>query len=436
MSAKYRKLVVFFSGVTLGAAIGALPLAFASGDSPIPAALPWQEVRLLADVMQLVKQDYVEPVSDKTLLENAIRGMLAGLDPHSAFLDKTDYQQMQILTTGNFGGLGLEVGMDNGAVVVISPIDDTPAARAGIRPGDVILRVNGTALDGMSLDDVVGLMRGPPGSSVTLTVLHRAADKPLDIKLMRAEVHIASVKSRLLEPGYGYVRISQFSDDTAAGVPQAVRTLGKQNGAPLKGLVLDLRNNPGGLLDAAVAVSDAFLNSGVIVSAKGRAPDSNFVRRATAGDVLNGAPLVVLVNGGTASAAEITAGALKDNHRALLLGTQTFGKGSVQTVIPLPEGDAIKLTTALYYTPSGHSIQAEGIAPDIVVAPLLVAAAAAGGDTLKEANLERHLANGAPVPQTPSDGAASKRLAQQDFQLFEALIVLKGLGLVAARPQG
>ncbi len=440
MSSVFRKSVVRVIGFALGIALAAPAPVFAAAP-PTPATqpqsrLPWQQVRLLADVMQLVKEDYVQPVSDKTLIDNAIGGMLAGLDPHSAFLDKADYLQMQTLTTGQFGGLGLEVTQQNGAVVVISPIDGTPAARAGIQAGDVIVRVNGTALDGMSLDDAVALMRGAPGTGVTLTILRRGVNKPLDFRLTRSEVHVASVRSRLLEPGYGYVRISQFSGDTGNGVVKAVKTLIKENHGALKGLILDLRNNPGGLVDAAVEVSDAFLNSGIIVSAKGRAPDSNFVRRATPGDILADAPMVVLVNGGTASAAEITAGALQDNHRALILGTQTFGKGSVQTVIPLPQGAAIKLTTSLYYTPSGHSIQAEGIKPDIVVPAFNVSVANTAGATIREANLAGHLGNTAPTPEASSDVKAGDQLASQDFQLYEALNILKGLSLASSDGSG
>ncbi|MBU6421293.1 MAG: S41 family peptidase [Gammaproteobacteria bacterium] len=417
--------------LALALALGTGPLAFAAPPSAAPAAttaLPWQQVKLLADVMQLVKQDYVEPVSDATLLTNSIRGMLAGLDPHSAYLDKSDYQQLQIITTDQFGGLGLEVTQQDGAVMVVSPIDGTPAAKAGIQSGDLILRVNGTALDGLTLDQAVALMRGKPGTVVTLTALRRGVAQPLSFTLTRTQVHLTSVHSRLLQPGYGYLRISQFSEDTADGVMSAVKSLVQQNHAPLKGLILDLRNNPGGLLDAAVDVADDFLDSGVIVSARGRAPDSNFMRRATPGDILAGAPMVVLVNAGTASAAEITAGALQDNHRALILGTQTFGKGSVQTVIPLPEGGALKLTTSLYYTPSGHSIQAEGIKPNIVV-PEFKLTAPTAAETLTEANLQGHLANNAPAPQPAANLSAKDQLAQQDFQLYEALNVLKGLTL-------
>lgn len=417
------------ASLALALTLGMAPSTFAASSTVAPTAttaLPWQQVKLLADVMQLVKQDYVEPVNDTTLIHNAIQGMLAGLDPHSAYLDKSDYQQLQIITTDQFGGLGLEVTQQDGAVMVVSPIDGTPAAKAGMQTGDIIVRVNNTALDGLPLDQAVTLMRGKPGTAVTLTVLRHGVSKPLTFTLTRAEVQLTSVHKRLLQPGYGYVRISQFSADTGDGVTSAVQALVKQNQAPLKGLILDLRNNPGGLLDAAVDVSGEFLNSGIIVSAKGRAPDSNFVRRATSGDLLNGAPMVVLVNGGTASAAEITAGALQDNHRALILGNRTFGKGSVQTVIPLPEGGALKLTTSLYYTPSGHSIQAEGIKPDIVVPEFRLSAPSAAED-ISEANLEGHLTNNAPTPQAGDNLRADEQLAREDFQLYEALNVLKGL---------
>lgn len=423
------------AGLVMALALGATLPALAAAASAAPAAataLPWQQVKLLADVMQLVKQDYVAPVDDPTLIDNAIRGMLTGLDPHSAYLDKDDFQQLQIITTDRFGGLGLEVTQQDGAVTVVSPIDGTPAAKAGMQSGDVIVRVNNTALDGMPLDQAVALMRGKPGSTVTLRVLRRGVSKPLSFTLTRAEVHLTSVRSRLLQPGYGYLRISQFSEDTADGVRDALQALVKQNHAALKGLVLDLRNNPGGLLDAAVDVCDAFLNSGVIVSARGRAPDSNFVRRAAPGDILNGAPMVVLVNAGTASAAEITAGALQDDHRALILGTRTFGKGSVQTVIPLPEGGALKLTTSLYYTPSGRSIQAEGISPDIVV-PEFKLSAPAVAENLTEANLEGHFTNNAPMPQAKENLLGDDQLTQQDFQLYAALNVLKGLTIAGSR---
>jgi carboxyl-terminal processing protease len=335
---------------------------------------------------------------------------------------------MEDLTSGQFDGLGLEVGEQDGAIVVISPIDDTPAARAGIKSGDQILEVDGTSLDGLTLDQASDLLRGKVGSSVALTLLPKDADKSIEVKLVREEVRVSSVHSELLSVGYGYLRISDFGDDTGPGVSQAMQTLIKKNGAPLTGLILDLRNNPGGLLDAAVAVSDDFLEDGVIVTAKGRAPDANFSRRATPGDLLQGAPLIVLVNGGTASAAEIVAGALKDHHRALIMGSRSFGKGSVQTVIPLPQGDAIKLTTSLYYTPSGHSIQAEGIVPDVEVRPLKLAAATDDDETdgLHEENLSGHLANSSPTPSV-GGGKPMDDLALRDFELYQALNMLKGM---------
>jgi carboxyl-terminal processing protease len=425
---KFRNAFLFV--FTLGLCVSTLAFAADKPSAPPKAAdqLPWEDMRLLADVMQLVKEQYVEPVDDKTLIQGAIRGLLGNLDPHSDFLDKSQFSEMQELTSDQYGGVGLEVEEDNGAFVVVSPIDGTPAAKAGIQPGDQLLQVNGTALDGLSLDQASDLLRGKPGTTVTLTLLPDGAQKPLDVKLVREEVRETSVQGRLMEPGYGALRISQFSDDTGPGVTAAVKSLVKQNGGPLTGLVLDLRNNPGGLLDPAVEVSDAFLDEGVIVTAKGRAADSNFVRRAAPGDLLSGAPLIVLVNGGTASAAEIVAGALQDNHRALIVGSQTFGKGSVQTVIPLTQGDAIKLTTALYYTPSGRSIQAQGIQPDVELAPLKVAQADEEDETdgVKEANLSGHLANAAPSAVTNKAGAEAD-LADKDFELYQALSVLKGL---------
>ena len=418
------------------AAVAAKPPAQRSAAPAAATNLPWEDVRLLADVMQLVKDEYVEPVDDKTLIHGAIRGLLGNLDPHSDFLEKSEFNDMQDLTSGEFNGIGIDIGVQDDAIVVISPIDGSPAARAGVKAGDEILEVNGTSLDGLSLDQASDLMRGKDGTPVTLTLLPQGSDKPVTLKLTREQVHVASARGELLEHGYGYIRISDFGDDTAEGVKTSMRALLKKNGGPLVGLVLDLRDNPGGLLDAAVDVSDDFLDSGLIVSARGRAPDANFQRRATPGDLLGGAPLVVLVNQGTASAAEIVAGALQDNHRALLLGVQTFGKGSVQTVIPLAQGDAIKLTTALYYTPSGRSIQAQGIMPDVVVDPLQLASAAPddGGAPLKEANLSRHLANAAPAPAT-GDAAirAADSLAAQDFQLYQALNMLKGLSVLSAR---
>ncbi|MGD8379067.1 MAG: S41 family peptidase [Gammaproteobacteria bacterium] len=400
--------------------------------------LPLDEVRLFAQVMEQVRQAYVEPVDDKTLLRNAIRGMLSNLDPHSAYMDAEEFKQMQVTTTGRFGGLGLEVTMKDGMVTVISPIDDTPAAEAGIQPGDIILKVNEDSLSGLSLDQAVDLMRGEPGTDVTLTILRGDNAQPIELKLTRAEVRVSSVNRRLLEPDYGYLRISQFSEDTGDAVRKAVKRLEKDNqGRPLAGLVLDLRNNPGGVLDAAVDTADAFLSKGVIVTAKGRAEAANLERDARPGDLMAGAPIVVLVNGGSASASEIVAGALQDQGRALIMGTRTFGKGSVQTVIPLPEGQAIKITTARYFTPSGRSIQARGITPDVVVNPVQIQAARENAPMLRESELSGHLAN----PQAagaPSGGAGpgEDRLLQSDYQLYEALTMLKGLHILDRRSAG
>ena len=426
----------------LAAGLVTLCIASAASAAPTPAPaaaskagqppLPWDQVRQLADVMQLIKEQYVVPVDDATLLHGAIKGMLGNLDPHSDFLEKSEYSDMEDLTSGEYNGIGIDVGVDqDGNIIVVSPIDGSPAAKAGVQAGDAILSVDGTSTEGLSLDQASELLRGKLGSKVTLELQGQDQDKPYDVKLTRQEIKVASARAELLQKGYGYLRISDFGDDTQAALLSSMKELVKKNGGPLQGLVMDLRDNPGGLLDAAVAVSDDFLDSGVIVTAKGRAADASLSRSATPGDLLEGAPLVVLVDGGTASAAEIVAGALKDDHRALIVGTQTFGKGSVQTVIPLPDGDAIKLTTALYYTPSGRSIQAQGITPDVDVEALQVAEQEdAGNGAEKEVNLRSHLSNPSAAP-APATGNASIKaadaLAMKDFQLYQALNIIKGL---------
>ncbi len=415
----------------IACAVSAAPTTAPAASKP---ALPWDQVRQLADVMQLIKEQYVVPVDDATLLHGAIKGMLGNLDPHSDFLEKSEYSDMEDLTSGEYNGIGIDVGVDqDGNIIVVAPIDGSPAAKAGVQAGDTILSVDGTSTEGLSLDQASELLRGKLGSKVTLELQGQDQDKPYDVKLTRQEIKVASARGELLQKGYGYLRISDFGDDTAGGVASSMKELVRKNGAPLQGLVMDLRENPGGLLDAAVAVCDDFLDSGVIVTAKGRAADATLTRNATPGDLLNGAPLVVLVDGGTASAAEIVAGALQDNHRALIAGTQSFGKGSVQTVIPLPEGDAIKLTTALYYTPSGRSIQAEGITPDVDVEALQVAEQEEEGSAgEKEVNLRSHLSNPITAP-APATGNASIKaadaLAVKDFQLYQALNILKGLAV-------
>jgi len=438
MTFKKHNLLLVLVGVVLGVSLSIGSGVFAERDAGNGASgqdtLPLSELRTFTDVFGRIKQDYVEPVKDKTLLEDAIRGMLSGLDPHSAYLDKDQFKELQVGTTGQFGGLGIEVGMEDGFVKVISPIDDTPAERAGIKPGDLIIRLDDTPVKGMSLNDAVKKMRGKPGTKITLTVVREGEQKPLKITITRAVIKVKSVKSRMLEPGYGYLRISQFQAKTGDSVEQALDSLKKKADGRLKGLVLDLRNNPGGVLNAAVAVADAFIKKGLIVYTEGRVPDSRLRFSATPNDDLDGAPLVVLVNQGSASASEIVAGALQDHHRALIMGHQTFGKGSVQTIVPFKNGTAIKLTTARYYTPSGRSIQAEGITPDIPLENARLSAVE-GGETIKEADLTGHLLNGNAKEQAAKQKAEEsvdkldRNLAKSDYQLYEALNMLKGLHL-------
>ena len=363
MLTKSRNVLLMGLGVSLSLGLASGVLA----DKPASPApdLPWQDARTLADVLERVKHDYVNPVDDHQLLQAAIRGMVSSLDPYSAYLDGEEYDEVKISSSGQYSGVGIEVSMEDEEVVVVSPFEGSPAAAAGIRPGDVIASIDGIPVNTTTLADTIGRMRGQEGTSVKIGILREGSAEPLQFTLKRSRVELRSVKSELLEPGMGYLRISQFSETTGDDVDTALKDLRKHNGAALKGLVLDLRNNPGGVLEAAVAVSDTFLDAGVIVTAKGRTPESKFEMDATPGDALNGAPIVILVKGGSASAAEIVAGALKDNHRATLMGRTTFGKGSVQTVIPLTGDRAIKLTTSLYYTPSGISINHRGIAPDI-----------------------------------------------------------------------
>jgi carboxyl-terminal processing protease len=354
----------FVAGAALGPSLGALGSAFAQDSSHTDM---YQMLKVFGDVMQRVRAEYVDPVDDKDLIENSINGMLTGLDPHSSYMNAKAFKDMQIQTKGEFGGLGIEVNEDKGIIKVVSPIDDTPAARAGIKPGDIITALDGKTLIGMTLNDAVDKMRGPPNSKIVLTIKRQNIDKPLEVSLIRETIHIQVVKSRMEPNDIGYVRLSQFTEQADAGIKQAVKTLRQQNGGKLRGLVLDLRNNPGGLLDQAVSVSSDFVDQGEIVSTRARHPEDSQRWDAKGEDILHGAPLVVLINGGSASASEIVSGALQDHRRAILLGTRSFGKGSVQTVIPLPGDGAMRLTTARYYTPSGRSIQALGITPDVPV---------------------------------------------------------------------
>jgi len=391
-----------------------------------------EDIRRFSRVYDIVRQAYVEPVGNHVLMKDAITGMLAGLDPHSEYLDKEGLAQLDEDTTGQYSGLGIEVLQQDGGLLIVTPIDDTPASRAGIKPGDSIVKIDGTLVDPQNVDDMFKKLRGKPGSKITLTILHKGSDNPVDMHLTRENIAITSVKVRQLEPGYDYIRITQFQSDTAADLERKLAALVAKDGAP-KGAVLDLRNNPGGLLTAAVSVSDDFLNSGTIVTTRGRLADANMSFSAHPGDLLDGAPLVVLVNHGTASAAEIVSGALKDNHRALLIGQRTFGKGVVQTVLPLDADHAVKITTARYYTPNGTSIQAEGIRPDIPLADLSVRKADVAPELISsEADLPNHLANenAKAGGNINADGSAAEgTLATSDYALAQALNVLKGMAL-------
>jgi carboxyl-terminal processing protease len=382
MSMNGRIWVALAAGFSVGLGISVGGVVLADRTQSVDT-LPWEDARLFAEVLERVKTDYVDEVDEHKLLEGAVRGMIAELDPHSAFLDSDEYREIRISTTGNYSGVGLEVNLVDGLVRVVSPIDDTPAARAGIKPGDVIMAVDGEPV-GERLDETVTKLRGDAGTKVKLDVRRDGVDDMLAFELERTTIHVDSVKSDLLEPDIGYLRITQFSETTGRDLVRAYEGLESRNGAELKALILDLRNNPGGVLDAAVEVSDAFLDDGVIVSADGRIDEARFSMSAHPGDLLRGAPLGVLVNGGSASASEIVAGALKDHHRALLMGTHTYGKGSVQTVMPLSNGVAIKLTTSRYFTPSGEPIHEGGILPDVPLdADADEAPLAAGGTVLE-----------------------------------------------------
>ena len=401
--------------------------------------LPLEELRAFTEVMQRIKSAYVEEVDDKTLLESAIQGMLSGLDPHSDYLRPDDYKELEINTSGKFGGLGIEVGMEDGFIKVITPIDGTPADKAGIQSGDLIIKLDDTSVKGMSLMDSVDRMRGKPGDLIKLTIIREGETKPLDLVIKRDIIKVQSVRSRTLEEGFGYIRLSQFQADSDAELLAHMNKLKKaQKDEKLKGLVLDLRNNPGGVLQAAVGIVDSFIKEGLIVYTKGRIPNAELKFHATSSDPSQGVPLVVLINGGSASASEIVAGALQDHHRAVLLGTQSFGKGSVQTVLPLTVDaeKGLKLTTALYYTPSGRSIQAEGIKPDILL-PRARITPIENTEQYKEANLQGHLSNGNKDDKKGNKGkaeeqpASSQSLAEQDYQLSQALNVLKGMHIGA-----
>ncbi len=438
MLQKLRTSTFFIAGLIIGLSMAVGHSVYALKDSQ--QTIPFEDLQAFTDVYSRIKQDYVESVDDKKLLEDAIRGMLSGLDPHSSYLDSDEFNELRVGTTGQFGGLGIEVGMENGFVKVISPIDDTPASRAGIQAGDLIIRLDDKAVKGMTLSDAVKIMRGKPDTDITLTIVREGESKPLKVTITREIIRVKSVKKRMLEPGYGYVRITNFQSRTATDLLKSVSDL--QEEQKLKGMVLDLRNNPGGVLNGAVGVSDAFLDAGLIVYTEGRVDDSSMKYTATPGDILNGAPLVVLVNGGSASASEIVAGAMQDHERAIIMGFNTFGKGSVQTIQELRNGSAVKLTTARYYTPNGRSIQAEGIAPDIALKNLEVKQSEKSNG-VSEKDLSGHLENPANGEGDTSDQSANSTdddkeddLSESDYQLFEALNLLKGLTIATRIHQG
>lgn len=422
-----------------------LPLSvFSANESSTPAAkskhIPLEDVQRFSNAIGEIKKYYVKPIEDKILFDNAIRGMLSGLDPHSSYLDENEFKELQTATSGEFGGLGIEVTMEEGVIKVITPLVDTPAFKAGIKSGDYIIKLGKESVQGMSLKDAVNLMRGKEGTPIEITILRKGADKPLVFNLTREVILVKSVKSKLLNDGYGYIRLTQFQALTGKDMLKAIEQLKQQStNNKLKGLVLDLRNNPGGLLDSAIQVSDAFLGpnkSGkeeMIVYTEGRLPGSKFTAYAHSKDVLQSAPMVVLINSGSASASEIVAGALKDNKRAIILGTKSFGKGSVQTVLPLDGKTGIKLTTALYYTPSGTSIQAKGIVPDIVVEEVSVPKDAKKKNLtgFSEADLNGHILNKTAAEKSTETKKTtdSSDLIHEDYQLYTALTVLEGMSL-------
>jgi carboxyl-terminal processing protease len=416
-------------GVLLGVLISLNFSAVAQKDAA-PLPLPIEELRAFTEVFGRVKSDYVEPVPDKKLITEAINGMLTGLDPHSAYLDQEAFKELQVGTQGEFGGLGIEVGMEDGFVKVVSPIDDSPASRAGLKPGDLIVKLDEASVKGMTLNDAVKRMRGKPNTQITLTIVRKGESKPIVVTLTRAVIKIQSVKSKLLEPGYAYFRVTQFQEHTGETLAKAISALFKQNRGQMKGIVLDLRNDPGGLLNGAVAVSAAFLKpNALVVYTDGRTEDSKMRLSATPEDYLRGrakedyirslpagiktVPMVVLVNGGSASASEIVAGALQDHKRAVVMGQQSFGKGSVQTILPLGNNTAIKLTTARYYTPNGRSIQAKGITPDIPLDDGSVDKTA--GFSLKEADLTKHLTDSTQNSTPPTEKPVAEPVKAYNF---------------------
>ncbi len=418
------RLIIFF--ITL---ISLIPISLHASET-------YRQLNLFGDVFERVKSEYVDKVSDKKLIEAAINGMLTSLDPHSSFLDKKSFGEMRVQTKGEFGGIGIEVTMENGLVKVVSPIDDTPGSRAGLEPGDLITHLDGVSILGLSLRQAVGKMRGPVDEEIILSIRRKNVD-PFKVKIRRAIIKIRSVRFETIDD-IGYIRITTFNQQTTPGLKRAISELKKQIGASLSGFILDLRNNPGGLLNQAISVSDIFLNQGEIVSTRGRDPENTSRVHAKAGDLTEGAKLIVLINTGSASASEIVAGALQDHKRAIILGTQSFGKGSVQTIVPLSKDIAMRLTTARYYTPSGKSIQKTGISPDIVVSTAKIKKNMTNNQR-READLRGALENtdkekqNAEADISKSRRPTAKELANTDYQLARAVDLLRGLSLLEKR---
>ena len=436
MSKQFKTTLVLVFGIFLGICASLTSNVLANKEEA--KGLPLDQLRNFSDIFSRIKSDYVEDVTDEALLEHAIRGMLSGLDPHSTYLNAEEYNELRIGTSGEFGGLGIQVGMEDGFVKVISPIDDTPAYKAGLEAGDLIIRLDDKTVKGMTLNEAVKIMRGKPGTDIELTVVRDGEDKPLKFVVTRDIIKVKSVKNRMLDPGYGYIRISNFQSKTAPQLLDAINKLKEENKAELKGLILDLRNNPGGVLNAAAEVSDMFIDKGKLVYTEGRIDNSHYEYNAKPGDVLDGAPVVVLINGGSASASEIVAGALQDHKRAIVMGSKSFGKGSVQTIQELRSGGAVKITTARYFTPAGRSIQGEGITPDIILDKYKVTSTEDDSMTrIKESDLANHISNptrsddAIENAEDESDEAKKngKVLATEDYQLHEALLLLKGLSL-------
>lgn len=431
-----KKRILFNTGISLLLSLGISSSVLAykkpdNQDEDSTSNLPIKQLRIFSQVFGRIKKDYVEKVDDKELLESAIKGMLSELDPHSAYLDADAFKDLQEGTTGEFGGLGIEVGSEDGFIKVIAPIDDTPAQRAGVKSGDLIIRIDDKSVKDLTLDESVKLMRGKPGTEIELTITRKTEDKPLKIKIVRDVIKVASVKHKVLENNIGYIRISQFQARTTQDLLKAISKIKKKIKTDIPALIIDLRSNPGGILNAAVSVSDAFLEDGLIVYTKGANEDSKMDFKAAPDDVLDGAPIVVLVDEGSASASEIVAGALQDHKRAVIMGRKTFGKGSVQTIVPITEKIAIKLTTARYYTPSGRSIQAEGVKPDIELQELNISSAEKKAhDSMSEADLAGHLendGNGKGKDKKKKTDNKEKSLAEKDYELSAAVNLLKGV---------